>query len=99
VPGGIVRIHPAALEEAEAAVEWYARRSHQAAEAFLSELDHGIEQISHHPERYQRHEFETRRALLLKFPYLIVFREGTEGIEIIAIAHGRRRPSYWRDRI
>jgi hypothetical protein len=36
--------------------------------------------------------------VLRRFPYLIVFREGMEGIEIVAVAHGRRRPGYWRDR-
>jgi plasmid stabilization system protein ParE len=93
VTGKSVRIHPAALEEAEAVLAWYAKRSSRAADAFLNELDHAI-----HPERYQLYEFEARRAVLRRFPYLIVFREGTEGIEIVAVAHGRRRPGYWRDR-
>ena len=97
--GKSARIHPAALEEAEAAMAWYGKRSRAAAEAFLNELDRAITQISQHPERHQLYEFKTRRAVLHRFPYLIVFREGTEGIEIIAVAHGRRRPGYWRDRI
>jgi hypothetical protein len=33
------------------------------------------------------------------FPYFVVFRETTGGLEIIAVAHGRRRPGYWRDRV
>jgi plasmid stabilization system protein ParE len=98
VTGNDVRIHPAALEEAEAAVEWYGKRSRRAAEALLSEIDRTIASISHHPQRYQVYEFKTRRAVLHKFPYLIVFRESKEGIEIIAVVHGRRRPGYWRDR-
>jgi plasmid stabilization system protein ParE len=99
VTGGGVRIHPAALEEAEAAMAWYGKRSRTAAEAFLNDIDRAIAQISQHPERYQLYELKTRRALLHKFPYLIVFREGTGGIEIVAVAHGRRKPGYWRDRI
>jgi toxin ParE1/3/4 len=99
VPGGGVQIHPAALEEAEAAMAWYAKRSLLAGEALSNELERAIEQISEHPKQYQLYEFGTRRAILQKFHYFIVFREGTEGIEIIAVGHGRRRPGYWRDRI
>jgi plasmid stabilization system protein ParE len=96
--GRPVQIHPAALEEAESAVEWYGKRSPAAAEAFLNEFDRTIGLISQHPERYQSHELKTRRAVLNRFPYLIVFREGIGGIEIVAVAHARRRPGYWRDR-
>jgi plasmid stabilization system protein ParE len=87
------------LDEAEAALAWYAKRSSKAAEAFLTELDRVVDQISRHPERYPLHEFKTRKALLQRFPYLIVFREESEGLQIIAVAHGRRKPGYWRDRI
>jgi hypothetical protein len=37
--------------------------------------------------------------VLRKFPYLIVYRQAEEGIEIVALVHGRRRPGYWRERI
>jgi plasmid stabilization system protein ParE len=84
VTGKSVRIHPAALEETEAAMAWYGKRSSRAAEAFLDEFDSAVTRISEHPERYHLYEFKTRRAILHRFPYLIVFREGTEGIEIIA---------------
>lgn len=78
---------------------WYGKHSDRGAEAFLTELDRTIAQISQHLQRYPWREFKTRRAVLRRFPFLIVFREGMEDIEIIAVAHGRRRPGYWRDRV
>jgi plasmid stabilization system protein ParE len=99
VNGDSLRIHPAALDEAEAALAWYGMRSSKAAEAFLVELNRMVVQISQHPGQYPLSEFKTRKAVLQRFPYVIVFREGTEGIEIVAVAHGRRRPGYWRDRL
>ena len=93
-----VRIHPAALEEAEAASEWYRQRSVRAAEMFLDELDRAIERIGDHPGQFPEYAFGTRRIVLQRFPYLVVFRETAAGVEIIAVAHGRRRPGYWRDR-
>lgn len=94
-----VRIHPAALEEAEAATEWYGRRSMRAAGMFLDELDRAIERIGDHPGQFPEYVFGTRRMVLQRFPYLVFFRETAVAVEIIAVAHGRRRPGYWRDRI
>ena len=94
-----VRIHPAALEEAEAVIEWYRRRSTRAAEMFVDELDRAIERIGHHPGQSPEYAFRTRRMVLQRFPYLVVFREVAVGVEIVAVAHGRRRPGYWRDRV
>ena len=39
-----------------------------------------------------------RAALVTKFPYAVVYREVQDEIEIIAIAHLKRRPKYWSSR-
>jgi len=94
-----LRIHPAALEEAAAATNWYAQRSRRAAERFLDELDRAIDQIAQNPAQCASYEFGTRRMVLRRFPFVIVFREASDGVEIIAVAHARRQPGYWRDRL
>ena len=66
---------------------------------FLDELDLAMDQIGENPERYPRHDLGTRRIVLRRFPFVIVFRKAVDGVEIIAIAHGRRRPGYWRERL
>jgi hypothetical protein len=38
-------------------------------------------------------------CLLKKFPYLVVFREYPDHLFIVAVAHGHRRPGYWRKRL
>jgi hypothetical protein len=40
-----------------------------------------------------------RRLLLRKYPYFVVFRELPRRIQILAVAHAKRRPGYWRARI
>ena len=94
-----LRIHPGALEEAEAATEWYAQQSRRAAERFVDELDTAIDRIARNPRQYSLDNAGTRRMLLRRFPFVIVFRGTPAGVEIIAIAHGHRRPGYWRDRL
>lgn len=33
------------------------------------------------------------------YPYLLVYRVRDNLLQIIAVAHTSRRPSYWRDRL
>lgn len=94
-----VRFHPEAAIELEAAVEWYGTRSLRVGDEFVSELDQAIDKILQSPTRWQRVFGPWRRYLLDRFPFLIVYRETSPGIEIVAIAHGRRRPGYWRGRV
>jgi plasmid stabilization system protein ParE len=62
------------LEEAETAVDWYARRSIRAAEMLADELDWAIERITQNPREFPVHEFGKRRVVLRRFPHLVVFR-------------------------
>ncbi|MEW6688102.1 MAG: type II toxin-antitoxin system RelE/ParE family toxin [Pseudomonadota bacterium] len=39
-----------------------------------------------------------RRVLVARFPYSIVYRHDPDFILIVAVAHQRRRPGYWRGR-
>lgn len=66
---------------------------------FLDELDRAMDQIGQNPEHYPLHDFGTHRIVLRRFPFVIVFRKAVAGVEIIAIAHVRRRPGYWRERL
>ena len=40
----------------------------------------------------------TRRYLLRRFPFAMVYREFPSFIQIVAAAHGRRRAGYWKKR-
>src|SRR5262249_46959945 len=46
-----------------------------------------------------RTDLPTRRVLLRRFPYAIVFLEVDATVRILAIAHQRRRPGYWIERL
>lgn len=93
-----VEFHPEAISEAIAARQWYEARSENAAKAFLAELDAGVGSIQTSPELYPAYLHGTRRYLMRRFPYLIIYRVVATAIQIIAVAHGRRRPGYWRSR-
>jgi plasmid stabilization system protein ParE len=94
-----IRVHPEAQLEAEAAIEWYGDRSPYAASRLVVEIRSALKRIQHSPSQFPKLAFDTRWMVLGRFPYLIVFRETATEIEIIAVAHGRKRPGYWRERL
>jgi toxin ParE1/3/4 len=93
-----VEFHPEAVLEAAAAYRWYRDRNDAAAEAFLAELDRAVELISESPKRWPIHLHGTRHFLLRRFPFGVVYRELGEILQIVAVAHGRRKPGYWKGR-
>jgi toxin ParE1/3/4 len=97
--GPQLEFHPHALREAENAVAWYAERSMRAAERFVQEMEAAVAAIGGTPERWPLFDGEARRILLRRYPYVVIYRVLTDRIQILAVAHGRRRPGYWRDRI
>ncbi|MFQ5744589.1 MAG: type II toxin-antitoxin system RelE/ParE family toxin [Acidobacteriota bacterium] len=98
MPAPTYRFHPDAVREAEGARDWYAERSLRAAAGFLEELDRGIVSVVEAPERWPQYLHGARRYVLQRFPFLVVYRVVNEVVEIIAVAHGRRRPGYWKKR-
>src|SRR2546426_11247408 len=96
MPSKEVEFHEEALAEAQAAYDWYATRNAAAAEAFIGELDHAMEQIEMFPEASTSHVSGTRRYVLKRFPFTVIYREQEKMIQIVAVSHGRRKPGYWK---
>ena len=95
----IFLIHPAAAEEAVEAERWYRARSARAAADFVEEVNRAIDIIRTAPHRGPAGLHNTRKFLLRKFPFALVYRELPSAIQLLAIAHGRRRPGYWKGRL
>jgi len=93
-----IELHPEAVREAGAAWSWYHARNPAVGRAFLEEIDRAIQAIGEAPDRWPGHAAGGRKCLLRRFPFLIVFRASDTKIEILAVAHARRRPGYWRSR-
>ncbi len=93
-----VGYHPAAFAEAEGAAAWYRERSPQAEAAFLAEIEQAIREIAAGPQRWPPYLQRSRRYLLHRFPFSVVYRQRAGKIEVVAVAHAHRRPGYWRNR-
>jgi plasmid stabilization system protein ParE len=94
-----VRVHPDAEAESDGAFEYLWDQSESAALGFDAELRDAFGRLRRDPQMYAKYLHGTRRILLNRHPYFVVFRELPRKIEIIAIAHAKRRPGYWKKRI
>jgi plasmid stabilization system protein ParE len=90
------RFHPAAREEADRARDWYAARSKEAAAGFISELEHAVGRVREAPERWPRTAHGMRRYVSQDIHS--IYRVTPELVEVVAVAHHRRRPGYWASR-
>jgi plasmid stabilization system protein ParE len=98
MPATSVEFHPGAEEDADGAHKWYTERSLIAARAFLTELTASVEKVAEAPERWPAYLSGTRRYLFPNFPFSLVYRVRVEAVIVVAVAHHRRRPGYWRER-
>ena len=98
MPQFAVEFHPLAADEAQAAERWYRERNETASGRLQRELDRAIERITERSEAGSPYLGNTRRVLLRRFPFFIVYRIRVGVLEFVAVAHARRRPGYWRAR-
>ena len=94
MPQFAVELHPLAADEAEAAERWYRERNETAAARFRRELDRAVDLICERPEVGPSYLSSTRSVLLRRFLFFVLYRVLNERVQIVAVAHARRRPGY-----
>jgi toxin ParE1/3/4 len=94
-----VSYHSETRTESREAIDWYWSRSPEAALDFAHELNSCLIQLRKSPQSCPPFLHGTRRVLLERFPYSVVFRERLHDIQVIAVAHAKRRPGYWAKRL
>ncbi len=95
----IIRFHPEALKELSDAAAHYSEISKGLAHRLLFAVEHGRTQIAGFPCAWPPSPGDTRRYILPGFPYQIVYRVCGEEVQIIALAHHKRKARYWRRRL
>jgi plasmid stabilization system protein ParE len=90
---------PEARRDFRESALWYRERSPQAAADFRVTVSHSVLAIAESTLRYPGYLYGTRRCLLPTFPFSIVYIDDPDSIKIIAVAHHKRRPGYWKSRL
>jgi hypothetical protein len=93
-----------AEDELIAAEEWYEARKPGLSSELRLEIDHAIADISSTPKAGSavvgvNQEIGARQVFVRRFPYNVVFLVDPATIWVLAFAHHRRQPGYWKGRL
>jgi plasmid stabilization system protein ParE len=90
-----------AVLEAQQAAEYLDRARPGLGEAFITALEDEFARLQGNPDIGVSADFghTTRQWRLARFPYSIIYFGGSRRLVVVAIAHDRRRPGYWRKRL
>ena len=91
-----VVLAPGAEQDISDALLWYRERNALAADGFRAEVFDAVDRIAVAPLSRPADEEGNRRRVLKRFPYSLVYEVGGTTITVLAVAHHRRRPNYWR---
>jgi toxin ParE1/3/4 len=94
-----ITFHPDADAELTDAARYYESCQPGLGSDLLAEVESALDQISSNPEASQKIGSRVRRKLLWRFPYTLIYAAYPERIRIVAFAHQKRRPFYWRKRL
>ena len=92
-------LHPQAETELDDAISYYDNCEFGLGLEFAEEIYSAIGRICEYPDSSQRISKNTRRCLVNRFPYGVVFQVKSKAIRIIAVANLHKRPNYWGKRI
>lgn len=94
-----VIIHRQAKAELDEAIAFYEQEKPGLGLELQSAVERAIGTIQERPQLgspYKASEF--RPYVVRRFPYIIFYAELEEAVWVVAVAHGKRRPDYWRRR-
>lgn len=90
-----IEYHPAIEGELVEIRDYYNEKSRNLGDDFINEFERQVLRIAAMPYRWMVVRGDTRRALMKRFPYLILFRVvNDEVIRITVIKHERRHPAF-----
>jgi plasmid stabilization system protein ParE len=92
------RFHPEAESELNEAVDYYDACQEGLGLEFAREIHATIENIREFPLAWTPLSQNTRRCLVSRFPYGVVYQPKGDEIVIIAIMQLNRKPDYWSER-
>ena len=97
------RFGPEAVAELSEAVRWYEQRRDGLGLAFLAAVQDGVDAIARWPQSGspvpEVEELVIRRRRVDRFPYHVAYLVVDDEIHVLAVAHDRRRPGYWIQRL
>lgn len=94
-----IEYHPGIEADLVQIRDYYNERCRNLGNDFIDEFERQVFRIAATPCRWRVARGDTRRALMRRFPYLILFRVVDDSVvRITVIKHERRHPAYGLNR-
>jgi plasmid stabilization system protein ParE len=93
------RLLPPAEEEMTEAALFYEAAKTGLGDPFLDDVQRAIDTVRERPHLGVAVSYGFRRALIRRFPFSLIYALEGDEIVVIAVAHQRRSPNYWKVRI
>ena len=94
-----IRFLEAARAEYDAAADWYEQRQTGLGTEFLDAISDVLDRIAANPSGFRKVYRDVRKAVVARFPYVILFQEEPDEVLIVAVFHTSRNPAVWRGRV
>jgi toxin ParE1/3/4 len=94
----VVSFHEFAAHELDEAIGFYDLQSPGLGGDLITEVQIAIDHIAQFPEAAPLLGGRVRKRMAARFPYSLFYSVREDHIRILAIAHQKRRPFYWRGR-
>lgn len=94
-----LRFSAAGRRELNEAAIWLELQESGLGQRFLEEVAQAQRLILDYPDAWHLLGPHLRRCHLKRFRYGLIYRVKGDVIEVIAVAHDRQIPAYWRDRL
>jgi toxin ParE1/3/4 len=92
--------HPSAEAEHLESIAYYESKRPGLGASYLAEFERMLMHVCESPQRYSiEMKPDFRCARMQRFPYAVIYRYVSGAIQILAVAHHRRRPQYWLGRL
>ncbi|MFN0174079.1 MAG: type II toxin-antitoxin system RelE/ParE family toxin [Saprospiraceae bacterium] len=90
-----IELHEAAETELWEAIDWYDSQKENLGKEFARELERIVKSISQSPKAFAKVEGDARKAVLRRFPDVLIFITKDDIVTILAIFHTSRSPKQW----
>lgn len=94
-----IRFREEALSEYEDAARWYEQQTAGLGDEFVNEVEAVVARVSANPRMHAKIYQDVRRAVVRKFPYIVLYQVEPTEVVIISVFHTSRDPADWQSRV
>lgn len=93
-----IRIQEEARNEIHEGFDFYNLEKPGLGHEFLEELKKSLLRVSDNPYAWPKLSSNTRKCVIHRFPFAVIYSYENDEITVHAVAHLKRKPGYWKER-